>query len=151
MFLFKVRQLALVFVIMFYGANVRVLGFLPDLQGWVLFGSPQSTLCAVGRMCGCRQGSSRGSSNGSSPPATWDMLYEAAGEVERTIGFELVWKGKKPNRTEINRFESVFGSVQKIKKKSVLLFILVQNRTEPEMFSPSFYSNTTFSILVYGG
>uniref|UniRef100_A0A2K2BKG3 Uncharacterized protein n=1 Tax=Populus trichocarpa TaxID=3694 RepID=A0A2K2BKG3_POPTR len=35
--------------------------------------------------------------------ATWDLLYEAAGEVERTIGFEPVWKGKKPNRTEINR------------------------------------------------
>jgi hypothetical protein len=110
MFLFKVGQPALVFVIMFYGANVQVLGFLPDLQGWVLSGSPQSTLCAIGRRCGCRQGSSRGSPNGSSPPATWDMLYEVAGEVERTIGFELVWKGKKPNRTEINRSLVRFGS-----------------------------------------
>ncbi|KAL9374250.1 hypothetical protein Peur_033870 [Populus x canadensis] len=52
-------------------------------KGWVLSGSPQSTLCAVGSRCGCRQGSSRGSPNGSSPPATWDLLYEAAGEVER--------------------------------------------------------------------
>lgn len=51
--------------------------------GWVLSGSPQSTLCAVGSRCGCRQVSSRGSPNGSSPPATWDLLYEAAGEVER--------------------------------------------------------------------
>jgi len=63
-------------------------------------------------------GSSHGSLNGSSPPSTWDLLYEATGEVERTIGFEPVWKGKKPNRTEINRFEPVFGSVRfkKLKK-----------------------------------
>ncbi|KAL9335177.1 hypothetical protein Peur_072358 [Populus x canadensis] len=47
--------------------------------------------------CSCRQGFSRGSPNGSSTPATWDLLYEIAGEVERTIGFEPVWKGKKPN------------------------------------------------------
>ena len=33
-------------------------------------------------------------------------------EAERTIRFEPVWKGKKPNRTEINRFELVFGSVR---------------------------------------
>eukprot|EP00258_Populus_trichocarpa_P031823 XP_024447842.1 uncharacterized protein LOC18110616 [Populus trichocarpa] len=52
-------------------------------KGWVLSGSPQSMLCTVGRRCGCRQGSSRGSPNGSSSPATWDLLYEAAGEVER--------------------------------------------------------------------
>jgi hypothetical protein len=83
MFLFKVGQLTLVFVIMFFGANVRVLGFLHDLQGWALSGSPQSMLCTVGRRCGCRQGSSRGNPNGSSSPATWDLLYEAAGEVER--------------------------------------------------------------------
>jgi hypothetical protein len=35
MFLFKVEQPALVSVIMFSGANVQVLGFLPNLQGWV--------------------------------------------------------------------------------------------------------------------
>ncbi|KAH9672629.1 TIP41-like protein [Citrus sinensis] len=50
-------------------------------------GSPQSTLCTVGRGCGCRQGSSRGSpgcqSQVSSPPETWDLLYAAAGEVAR--------------------------------------------------------------------
>jgi hypothetical protein len=49
-------------------------------------------------------------------------------------------KGKKtkPNRIEINWFEPVFSSVRfkKLKKKSVWLFILVQNRTEPEMLSP---------------
>jgi hypothetical protein len=28
------------------------------------------------------------------------------------VRFEPVWKGKKPNRTEINRFEPVFGSVR---------------------------------------
>ena len=123
MFLFKVGQPTLVSVIMFSGANVRVLGFLPDLQGWVLSGSSQSTLCAVGCRCSCRQGSSRGSPNGSSPLATWDLLYEVAGEVESTIGFEPVWKGgksnrTKPNQTEINRFEPVFGSVRfkKLKK-----------------------------------
>jgi len=101
MFLFKVGQPAMVSVIMFSGANVLVLGFLPDLQGWVLSGSSQSTLRAVGHRCSCRQGSSHGSLNGSSPLATWDLLYEVAGEVERTIGFEPVWKGK--NRTEPNR------------------------------------------------
>lgn len=50
-------------------------------------GSPQSTLCTVGRGCGCRQGSSRGSpgcqSQVSSPSETWDLLYAAAGEVAR--------------------------------------------------------------------
>ncbi|KAG6759862.1 hypothetical protein POTOM_036355 [Populus tomentosa] len=46
------------------------LGFLPDLQGWVLSGSSQSTLCAVERRCKHGQGSSRGSPNGSSPLAT---------------------------------------------------------------------------------
>jgi hypothetical protein len=46
---------------------------------------------------------------------------------KRTIGFEPVWKEKKPNRTEINRFEPVFGSVwfKKFLKNSVWLFILV--------------------------
>ena len=105
MFLFKVGRPALVSVIMFSGSDVRVLGFLPDLQGWVLSGSSPSTLCVVGCKCSCRQGSSRGSlnANGSSPLATWDLLYEVAGEVERTIGFEPVWKGKKQNRTKPNR------------------------------------------------
>jgi hypothetical protein len=40
--------------------------------------------------------------------------------------FEPVWKGKKPNRTKINRFEPVFSSVrfQNLKKiKLVWLFI----------------------------
>jgi len=91
-FFFKVGRPALVSVIMFSGSDVRVLGFLPDLQGWVLSGSSPSTLCVVGCKCSCRQGSSRGSLNvnGSSPLATWDLLYEVAGEVERTIGFEPV-------------------------------------------------------------
>jgi hypothetical protein len=55
------------------------------------------------------------------------VAVKVVGEAERTIGFEPVWKGKKPNRTEINRFEPVFGSVwfKKLKKKSVWLFILV--------------------------
>ena len=88
MFLFKVGQPALVFVIMFFGANVWVLGFLPDLQGGFVW------IASINVMCSCRQGSSRGSPNGSSPPATWDLLYETAGEVERTIGFISVWKGK---------------------------------------------------------
>ncbi|KAJ0027518.1 hypothetical protein Pint_35292 [Pistacia integerrima] len=56
-------------------------------KGRFVSGSPQSTLCAVGSGCGCRQGSSRGSPNCqsrvSSPPGTWDLLYAAAGEVER--------------------------------------------------------------------
>ncbi|KAK9920528.1 hypothetical protein M0R45_029083 [Rubus argutus] len=51
---------------------------------WVSSGSPQSTLCAVGSGCGCGgQGSSRGSPNSQSPPATWDLLHAAAGEVAK--------------------------------------------------------------------
>ncbi|XP_057983023.1 uncharacterized protein LOC131167952 [Malania oleifera] len=53
----------------------------------VLSGSPQSTLCDVWGGCGCREDSSRGSPNGpsrvSSPPATWELLHAAAGEVAR--------------------------------------------------------------------
>jgi hypothetical protein len=47
------------------------------------------------------------------------VAVKVVGEAERTIGFEPVWKGKKPNWTEINRFEPVFGSVRfkKLKKK----------------------------------
>ncbi|KAL4283013.1 hypothetical protein GQ457_16G023280 [Hibiscus cannabinus] len=56
-------------------------------KGRVLSSSPQSTLCALPSGCGCKEGSSRGSPNCpsrvSSPPATWDLLYAAAGEVER--------------------------------------------------------------------
>ncbi|KAM2954539.1 hypothetical protein FF1_032805 [Malus domestica] len=52
-------------------------------KGWVATGSPQSTLCAVGSGCGCGQGSSRGSPNAQSPPATWDLLHAAAGEVAK--------------------------------------------------------------------
>ncbi|GMI96468.1 hypothetical protein like AT3G54000 [Hibiscus trionum] len=56
-------------------------------KGRVLSSSPQSTLCSLPSGCGCKQGSSRGSPNCqsgvSSPPATWDLLYAAAGEVER--------------------------------------------------------------------
>jgi hypothetical protein len=47
-------------------------------------------------------------------------------------GIISVWtglEGKKPNRTKINRLEPIFGSVQKLKKKSVWFFILFQNRT----------------------
>ncbi|KAE8697735.1 copper transporter 1-like [Hibiscus syriacus] len=56
-------------------------------KGFVLSSSPQSTLCALPSGCGCKEGSGRGSPNCqyrvSSPPATWDLLYAAAGEVER--------------------------------------------------------------------
>ncbi|XVF55165.1 hypothetical protein PTKIN_Ptkin06aG0014700 [Pterospermum kingtungense] len=63
-------------------------GFASDnSKGWALSSSPQSTLCALRSGCGCKQGSSRGSPNYesrvSSPPATWDLLYAAAGEVAR--------------------------------------------------------------------
>ncbi|KAL9378021.1 hypothetical protein Peur_029356 [Populus x canadensis] len=96
-------------------------------KGWVLSGSPQSMLCAVRCRCGCRQGSSHGSPNGSSPPATWDLLYEAAGEVERTIGFEPVWKEKKLNRTKpkligLNRFSARFGSKNIYKKFNLIVY-----------------------------
>ncbi|KAE8689752.1 hypothetical protein F3Y22_tig00110931pilonHSYRG00041 [Hibiscus syriacus] len=56
-------------------------------KGWVLSSSPQSTMCSLPSGCGCKQGSSRGSPNCqsrvSSPPATWDLLYAAAGKVKR--------------------------------------------------------------------
>ena len=60
--------------------------------------------------------------------------------------FEPVWKGKKPNRTEpkligLNRFSVWFGSKKNLKFFSIWLFILVQNRTEPEMLSPSYFLN----------
>ncbi|XP_022145688.1 uncharacterized protein LOC111015081 [Momordica charantia] len=62
--------------------------FDPDnAKGRVVSGSPQSTLCGMGSGSGCSQGSSRGSPKGnckvSSPPATWDLLHAAAGEVAR--------------------------------------------------------------------
>jgi len=58
------------------------------------------------------------------------------------VQFEPVWKGNKPNRTEpkligLNRFSVRFGS--KTKKKMVWFFILVQNRTELKMLSPTLY------------
>jgi len=45
-------------------------------------------------------------------------------------------EGKKPNRTKNGWFEPVFGSVKKIKKKIILiwLFILIQIQTELKMF-----------------
>lgn len=61
------------------------------------------------------------------------VAVKVVGEAERTIGFEPVWKEKKPNRTEINRFEPVFGSVRfkKLKKKFslVIYFGLKPDRT----------------------
>ena len=63
----------------------------------------------------------------------------STGVISVWIGLE--GKKPKPNRTEINRFEPVFGSVRfqnlKKKKKPVWLFILVQNWTEPKMLSPN--------------
>jgi hypothetical protein len=43
------------------------------------------------------------------------VAVKVVGEAERTIGFELVWKGKKPNQTKpkligLNRFSVRFGS-----------------------------------------
>lgn len=56
-------------------------------QERVLAGSPQSTLCDMGSGSGCSQGSSRGSPKSNckvpSPPATWDLLHAAAGQVAR--------------------------------------------------------------------
>ncbi|XWS59891.1 hypothetical protein CRYUN_Cryun08bG0160800 [Craigia yunnanensis] len=56
-------------------------------KSWVRSSSPQSTLCAIRGGCCCKQGSIRGSTNCqsrvSSPPGTWDLLYDAAREVAR--------------------------------------------------------------------
>ncbi|KAK2657741.1 hypothetical protein Ddye_010793 [Dipteronia dyeriana] len=71
-------------------------------KGLFLSGSPQSTLCAIGSGCGCKQGSSRGSPNCqsivSSPPGTWDLLYAAAGEVARMRMSEESYGGHRYNR-----------------------------------------------------
>ncbi|KAK1562108.1 hypothetical protein Q3G72_006393 [Acer saccharum] len=71
-------------------------------KGLFLSGSPQSTLCAIGSGCGCKQGSSRGSPNCqslvSSPPGTWDLLYAAAGEVARMRMSEDSYGGHRYNR-----------------------------------------------------
>lgn len=60
---------------------------LDNSHVWGSSGSPQSTLCAVGSGCGCKQSSSRGSPNGhyqaSHPQLTLDLLYAAAGEVSK--------------------------------------------------------------------
>ncbi|KAL5742650.1 hypothetical protein ACOSP7_029382 [Xanthoceras sorbifolium] len=68
-------------------------------KGLFLSGSPQSTLCAVGSGCGCKQGSSQGSPNCqsqvSSPPGTWDLLYAAAGEVARMRMNEESYSGHR--------------------------------------------------------
>ncbi|XP_030445756.1 uncharacterized protein LOC115668441 [Syzygium oleosum] len=54
-------------------------------KGFFLSGSPKSTLCGLRSGCGCGQGSSRGSPNGpsqpASPPGTLNLLREAAGRV----------------------------------------------------------------------
>ncbi|CAN0926458.1 hypothetical protein LINGRAHAP2_LOCUS35350 [Linum grandiflorum] len=52
-----------------------------NAKGRVLSGSPQSTLCGAGNGCGCRPGTHRLVS--SQPPATWDLLSAAAGEVAK--------------------------------------------------------------------
>ncbi|GLU18322.1 hypothetical protein SLE2022_346280 [Rubroshorea leprosula] len=61
-------------------------------KGLLLSGSPQSTLCAVGSSCGCRQWSSRGSPKRQSllpsSPRTWDLLHAATVEVTRMQGKE---------------------------------------------------------------
>ncbi|XP_065853580.1 uncharacterized protein [Euphorbia lathyris] len=58
-----------------------------NTKGRAVSGSPQSTLCGVGSGCMCSKLSSNGSPNEcskvSSPPATWDLLHAAAGEVAR--------------------------------------------------------------------
>ncbi|XP_050382996.1 uncharacterized protein LOC126799775 [Argentina anserina] len=57
---------------------------LDNSKPWVSPNSPQSTLCAAGSGCSCGGlGSSRGSPNVQSPPATWDLLHAAAGEVAK--------------------------------------------------------------------
>jgi hypothetical protein len=60
-------------------------------------------------------------------------------------------EGKKtePNRTEINRFEPVFGLVRfkNLKKNSVWLFIFVQNWTDPKMLSPIVQNGNITSLI----
>lgn len=56
-----------------------------SVQGLFLSGSPKSTLCGLRSGRGCGQGSSLGSPNGpsqpASPPGTLNLLREAAGRV----------------------------------------------------------------------
>jgi hypothetical protein len=54
---------------------------------------------------------------------------------KNSTGVISVWTGLEREKTEPNQTEKFrFGS--KTKKKSVWLFILVQNRTGPKMLSP---------------
>lgn len=62
------------------------------------------------------------------------VAVKVVGEVERTIGFEPVWKGKKPNRTKpklinLNRFSVRFKKLKK-KLSLVVYFGSKQDRTE---------------------
>ncbi|GAB4833895.1 hypothetical protein Ancab_032142 [Ancistrocladus abbreviatus] len=87
-------------------------------KGWILSGSPQSTLCAVSVGCDCNQGSSRGSPSGPvSPPAVaalkeinqrdaaLDLLYAAAGEVAK------IWMRSEQQGTGF--FDSSNRAIQK--------------------------------------
>jgi hypothetical protein len=71
------------------------------------------------------------------------MRKKTSGSSSQSLIINLNRFGREKNRTEpklicLNRFSVRFGSVQKIKKSnSVWLFILIQNRTEPEMLSPN--------------
>jgi hypothetical protein len=61
--------------------------------------------------------------------------FEISSSIIISVWTSLEGKKTEPNRTEIKRFESVFGSVRfkNLKKiNSVWLFILVQNRTKPD-------------------
>ena len=51
------------------------------------------------------------------------------------LQFGLKGEKTEPKLIGLNRFSVRFGSKTK-KKKTVWLFILVQNRTEPKMLSP---------------
>jgi hypothetical protein len=49
----------------------------------------------------------------------------------------LEGKKTKPNQTEINWFGPVFGSVQKLKKYIILVWLFIWSKTGPKMLSPS--------------
>lgn len=114
----------------------------------VLSGSPQSTLCGVGNDgCRCSQGSSRGSPNGvskvsSPPPATWDLLHAAAGEVAKISLNQQHRQEDEPyynNNSFYHGFnKAIVGPPRKLSPVTVPVnnpnpnFVGLQNTTQPQ-------------------
>ncbi|KAL8208533.1 hypothetical protein R6Q57_007945 [Mikania cordata] len=118
-----------------------------QLKSRVMSSSPQSTLC------GCKNGSSRGSPNCVSPPATaadakksqpsWELLYAAAGEVARMRMIEEAasrYHNSNKNPLAVNpklHYQQLqVAQFQQLKQKQIAkqqyLQMMLQNRARNE-------------------